>query len=382
MTGERSRRIVDLSGKAVRFTDVFKHLVVPSATLLTAVGAFCLAALVSGCAGKSGANTAGGFVPQERSDDSAYNAIVAGLNGYLFVVGGAGIQRFSIANGIPGKTSVTYAGVYAPIAVDPIAHVFYATNGLTITSFASGTTIPLRKLQVVPPPYTNAQNLTLTSLAVDAQHRLYVGYAWAGVCRVMCGPTVALRGVLVYAPGASGSPNFIQDFFVGVCTGYCPVYSKGSVVLAADSVGELIVLAHGKISGGPAVQCNGVCVYTSPLSNPHLTQTIPQPANGVPVGLAVDASNNLYVDNASSSSSFVSAWRRSSSGKWLINHEISIAGAQSFGSGIAPAAGRLFVPDPAKNAVYDVSSLVSGEQIPVPSLTLSVSSPSGVRFDP
>jgi hypothetical protein len=103
-----------------------------------------------------------------------------------------------------------------------------------------------------------------------------------------------------------------------------------------------------------------------------------------PGGLAVDASDELYVDNAGQgTNSFIAAYPATANGSPKPDRKIKVSGAQSFGNAIAVAASRLIIPDNYANAVYAVRATRKGVQTPIWTLSLpSGFSPQDVKLGP
>jgi hypothetical protein len=202
----------------------------------------------------------------------------------------------------------------------------------------------------------------VAALAVDAQGYLYVGYnyfyeTWSKYCRP-CKNWVAL--VWAFAPGASGNATPAEQWTVECCS--IPSYVGGLVL---DGAGDLLVSVNGKLNN------NCVETFATPATSPKLIRTLTGSGIVAPYGLAVDG-NELYVVNSYGASQgwFVSAYPFDANGSRDPDREIQVAGQMSIGVGIAVGAGRLFVPDPKANSVYELDATKGGTQQPLAMLNV------------
>ena len=302
-------------------------------------------------------------------------ALTQSVRGHLYVADAAGVQRFPIVNGVlAAKSDLAYPGVGAPIIIDPLSHDLYVSHCCFIVAeYASGSTNPVRTLNIPG---------RITGLSVDPQGRLYVGIAAGLRCFRFGYCEFVTNEFLVYSRVASGNANPLQRVIVsesGCIQCALPLY-RYYIALALDKQEELVASSHAPSASSG---CNGVCIYASPATASHLVSTLSGPhITTNPSALAVDTSNELYVGNDPSGSSqpFVSAFHRRTNGNWSFDRETAVVGMKSIGNGIATAAGRLFVPDPLANVVYEVYSTRAGQQNPIS--RLSVVSPEDVQLGP
>jgi hypothetical protein len=325
------------------------------------------------------------ILPQVRSAPLTIeqSALTQTLAGHLYLADAAGVQRFKIWNGVPSSNADrTYVGVHAPIAVDA-AGTLYATTGTSDTS-----------ISVFPfGAFTAARTLTvprIRSLAVDGQGRAYVGWVRiTGGCpfRPDCF-TASTETVSVYAAGASGNASPLKVFAVNdqcATQNYdyhvpppCPGF-VGTNGAAIDAYGDLLLSSPAyQYPGYPTIPA-AIYTYGSPASNPKLVRTL-LPDGILLGGVAIDASDDLYVDINDGSGPIVAVFPLTATGSASPTRKISIAGALSFGKGIATAAGRLFVPDTTRNFVYEVYSMNGALQTPISKL--SVASPVDAKLGP
>jgi hypothetical protein len=278
--------------------------------------------------------------------------------GHLYIAGTLGsspyVERFKVANGIPKATpDRTYMGVGWPIAVDVQGNL-YASALPNIEMFSPDSKKPARSLTVG----------AATSLTVDDQGYLYVGGWWGD-------EEGEYWYVLVYAPGAQGNMRYSQYINIGSCLSQNACGTQGYAGgLAIDVQGNLHVSSIGSSLG--------VLTFASPTTNPTPAGILTGAGITSPWGLAIGAHNELYVDNPNGPDSFVAAYPASANGTQAPDRTIAIAGAQTFGPGIAAQDGRLFVADTAGNAVYEVRAKKGGTQKPI--ATLSAPAPLDVKF--
>ncbi|MBV8636984.1 MAG: hypothetical protein JO322_02805 [Candidatus Eremiobacteraeota bacterium] len=314
-------------------------------------------ALLAACSGQSHFTGATRMLP--ALSDSQSTPV---LTGHLYVANASQVQRFAISGGEPRSSpDLTYAGVSAPIALDA-SNDLYATRGLRIYVYPPGSTTPARSLHIARTTLGGVR-----SLAIDRQRHLYVNLIFRGI-----GPVVDTKAVLVYAANASGNAKPINEIIYDRCSRSfsCILDDNDEGGMAIDESGELLVAS--------TINQNAVRTYASPATQSLLLRTLM--GNGVldPNGVAVDTSDELFVNNPNGTSSFVAVFPATASGSAFPLREISVFGAKSFGRGIATAAGRLFVTDPLANAVYEVPSLTGGQQTPTDKL--SVISPVDVKL--
>jgi len=96
--------------------------------------------------------------------------------------------------------------------------------------------------------------------------------------------------------------------------------------------------------------------------------------------LAIDASNELHVSPNPyfAPSPVVGAFPATASGNQLPDRELLPRNAMSAGTGITTMDGRLFMPDPEANAVYELDASKAGLQTPI--ARLSIQSPRDVAL--
>jgi hypothetical protein len=362
------------------------------------LGTCATIAILAGCAAPPSATSTlpdsmaqvSSVTPQRHdADSSSHPEPDNQLNGHLYVAASgtyssAGlVERFRIAHGVPEpKPDRTYPGVGAPIAVDSAGYLYATLNG----SFGSLCAGYPGAFVVVYPPHSNksvrmltvsctspvGNGAAVTSLFADSHGYLYVGVAGFN------GQALSWY-VNVYSPGASGYEPSVQQIDYGSCNsvgGGC----EGMAGLAGDLQGNLHVSVS---SGNPHPKTPSVLSFASPTTDP--TQIADLTGSGIvaPLGLAIDTSNELYVDNSDGTSSFVSAYRAKANGNLAPDREISVVGEQWFGIGIATGAGRLIIPDSNANVVYAVHARKNGVQSPIWTLSLSPGfSPLDVKLGP
>ena len=375
-----------------------------------ALGICAAVAILAGCGGSQGPASAlpnpmvqvsQAVAQRHDANSSVASTFPAGpdgqLNGHLYVASSGGVmERFRIVHGVPQSTpDRTYSGG-APIAVDSHGYLYASklgiqglcggglfSEGVTIVVYAphSHSTSPVRTLNLSG---GSDEDLGIGSLFADGQGYVYVGVA---VTNTETGMGAFSYGVNVFSPGASGCDGPVQTFDSGRCnnsrfpvvpaahreTG-CPGY--GLTGLAMDAQANLHVSNN--------LSTNSVLSFESPVTDPTQIADLTGPGIVSPSGLAVDASDELYVDNAGQgTSSFVAAYRAKANGSPPPDREISVTGEQSFGNGIAIAAGQLIIPDPTANVVYAVRARKNGVQTPIWTLALSSGfSPQDVKLGP
>jgi hypothetical protein len=167
----------------------------------------------------------------------------------------------------------------------------------------------------------------------------------------------------------------VQQIEIGRLITHAPFLFAGYTAgLAVDAPGELLASSNAVIFTSQ----DAVYAYASPTTGPRRIRTLTGSGISNPQGLAVDALNELYVENSGGTSSFVAAYPATANGNPRPDREITIVGQRSFGTGIATSAGVMFVPDPAANAVYELSATAGGNQTPIS--TLSVPSPEDAKL--
>jgi hypothetical protein len=243
-----------------------------------------------------------------------------------------------------------------------------ALSATTVYVFPQDSTKPTRSLNV---QIGGAHPAIVESLQVDAKGFLYVGYL--AIFTTPHHGSIYDWGVLVYAPGAGGNVAPVQQILIGYRN------SPGHVFgLALDAQGNLLassVAANGGV--------DAVWTYGSPTTNPRLLRTLGGSGVSLPFGLAIDASDELFVVNGTPGSAgpgFIAAFPATATGNPSPDRQITIAGARTIGYGMTTASGVLFATDPAAGAVYEVDATTGGLQTPI--ATLSVSSPSDVKLGP
>lgn len=359
----------------------------------------CVAvAILAGCGSPSTTSTlpnsiaqVSSFIPQRHDADSSARIERDGqLKSHLYVAASgtyssAGpVERFRMADGVPeSKPDRTYPGVGAPIAVDSVGYLYATLNG-NFGSLCSGypgafifvysphSNKPVRMLAVsCTSPI--GDGASVTSLFVDAHGYVYVGVAGFRQSQY------ASWYVNVYSPGASGYESPVQQIDYGSCNtvaGGC----EGIAGLATDLQGDLHVSVS---TGNPHPKTPSVLSFASPTTDP--TQIADLTGSGIaePSGLAIDTSNEMYVDNSEGTSSFVSAYRAKANGSPPPDREITVVGEQWFGRGIATGAGSLIIPDQNANVVYAVRAWKNGAQTPLWTLSLPPGfSPLDVKLGP
>jgi hypothetical protein len=287
------------------------------------------------------------------------------VTGHLFVANGSSVERFKIVGGIPKAPPDLIYGAAMPIALDSVGDLFATSpSHSAILVFPPGSTTPTRTLNLV---LRNAVNIAATCLLVGPFGDLYVGYSADFTVRSGRPPE---SGVLIYAAGASGESRPLQRIIVGRGG------AQGTVSgLVLDSRKELIVAVFG------ILPTNAVYAYSSPTKRPKRIRTLTGPAAMWPVGLALDSSEELYIDNLDPqnvSHSFIAALPVTASGSPQPDRQITIAGAKSLGFGITTSAGILFAPDSVGNAVYEAYATRNGQQSPIS--TLPFTSPTDVKL--
>lgn len=336
------------------------------------------------CVSLAACSAASPIAPQLSSKGVATaerEALLGTFSGHLYVADNYGVERFPITNGIPAtRPDLRYAGVTPPIALDSTNHL-YATSGFNIIVYLPGSTRVARTLHVVSPSNVGIiEEIAIIglvkSLVIDRAGHLFVGLG-VRFCRagsVGCSGPWFAKGVFVYAPNASGSPKpgftFARQCESGFGGYFQAFHDFGG--LALDTLGDLIVATS---------TCqNGVYTIGPPLGQGFVLRIVTGAAVQNPNGVALDSSGVLYVNNPNGNHSFIAAFPVIANGN-IVPRVISIVGEKSFGHGIAAAAGRLFVPDPLNNAVYEISSLGSGAHTPV-ILHIDSGSPTDVKFGP
>ena len=348
--------------------------------LLTKTALAVAVVVFSGC-GHSGI---GGALPQQPPDNAQTMPVPEqsggvpiepeslSFSGHLYVADAAGVQRF------PAPV-LTYSAATSPIVVDG-SNRLYAVNRTCyacITVYAPGAATPVRTLNIIVPPILLQARLgRVSALALDSTGHLYVGVTIL-YCRynMTTGCTLSKRkAALIYAPNASGSPVPRVVVPPNSCSPCSGVFFNDVGGLALDSHGDLIIAS---------VITHKIYTIASPLTAPAFAQPIRTiSGSGVesPAGLAVDSSGVLYVDNPPNGlNNFIAAFPVTANGPVAPTRVISVAGALSFGYGIAVGGGHLYIPDVSGNSVDEVSSLIGGTQTP---LKLSVSSPGDVKLAP
>jgi hypothetical protein len=333
--------------------------------------------------------------PQMPGSQSAVIADRPGsakVPGHLYVAGAAGsnVERFSISDGKPTlPPDLTYSGVGAPIVITSTGHALYATSASTITEFRNGSTKPVLTLNVSPPCNSNCYGGAISSLLVDPEGHLFVGYEYSEkFCHKYYGCLTTIYFVTyVYAAGASGNAQPSVSISAGSCNQTKISQCAGAVSgLSLDAEGELLTSFWESTWFRKVwTTSSAVYAYSSPTSYPKLVRTLTGSGVGFASGLAVDRSDEMYVDNptdppVNTSNSFIAAYPASANGSPPPDREISVPGAQ-FGFGIAVSPLHLlYVPDPVNNVVYELRSSRDGQQKPIS--VLQVSRPEDVKLGP
>jgi len=284
------------------------------------------------------------------------------LGGHLYVGGGPGgsgggyVERFPIVAGAPrSPADVTFPSVTWPIALDGLNNLYAtARSGTSVEVFPPGSTTPSRSLSII---VRHAFSFTLFSLAVGGRGYLYASYG----ATLKDGATET--GVLVYGPAAQGNTPPLRRI----------VTSGGEIGggMALDMTGDILVSTL-----TPAA----VLTYSSPTGAPKLIRTLAGlPGIGGPLGLAIDSSSELYVDNSLTSGSNVAVFPVNSTNPHP-DRQLFVPGAVRFGFGIATSVGELFVPDAGRNMVYELPAGANG--MTQPTATLPVSLPEDVKIGP
>ncbi len=307
------------------------------------------------------------------------------VKGHLYVAGSSAssgtVERFRIIDGVPeSRPDRTYSGVGAPIAIDSHGYL-YATiedaaepcggiGNAEVVVYAPHSNSPVRTLELTP---SFNQYLGISSLFVDREGHVYVG-----ISVTVLGAVGGGWAVNVYSPGAgvgSGCVEPARTFDSGFSQNLGGVYTLAG--LTTDAQGNL----H---ASNNSYDSKTVLSFASPITDPKQIAALTGSGIVSPSGLAVDASDELYVDNAGQGmSSFVAAYPATANGNPKPDRKISVSGAQSFGNGIAVAAGRLIIPDNIANAVYEVRTTRRGTQTPIWTLALSPGfSPQDVKLGP
>jgi hypothetical protein len=291
-------------------------------------------------------------------------------NGHVYVAG-AYVERFRIVDGVPRSTpDRVYAGVAAPIAIDSAGYL-YASGVSSLGSCPSVPAVivfsPRSKKPVRTLPVFCAGDsyfASISGLSVDSGGYLYVALA-VGELLGACSWYVS-----VYPPGGDEPVQTIDEGGGNSPSGDCQQLDG----LVEDGQGDLHVSSTG-------LAVNSVLSFASPITNPTLIADLTGSGIHSPGGLAVGASNELFVDNAGlGGGSFVAVYPATANGNARPRREIRVSGAQSFGTGIAVADDHLLVPDNIANAVYEVLATRRGAQPPI--WTLSVPSPEDVKIGP
>lgn len=338
-----------------------------------------------------GSHIATPSVPNNIRDASATDAatLTVAPTGHLYVADAAGVQRFDVTNGMPAPTpDLSYSGVYAPIALDTL-HYLYAASTSGVNVYLPGSTQLSRTIPIVTLTcgggYTTryiTSEAQVISLTLDKNRYLFVGVSRSSYQFYPASvggfwirsSSIAIR---MFAPGTSTSFHSITEWSASntvVSPPRCATPPHTAFDgLATDSSDELLLSNN---RAAPAVIDAETGIETT---TPKQIRSITGSGVINPNGLAVDPSGHLYVDNENGTSSFVSVYPVTTNGGPAPIQTISIKGAASFGSGIDVASGRLFVPDPLGNSVYEVSASASGAQTP---LTLHVTQPTDVKFGP
>jgi|GEM_PF-6938481 len=296
------------------------------------------------------------------------------LSGHLYVADAAGVQRFAIINGKPSGLPITYTGVTAPIALDSKNHL-YATSGLTVFVYGATSTRPIRSVHVVDTTVTILSHIG--AVAVDQFGHLYltIGVRYCRPASAGC-PIGFAKAVYVYAANATGNAIPLRHYLIDGCPtdiGCFIVTSHDQGGLVLDKAGELLVASVERL---PVIYA-----FSSPETRAINVRSLTGSGVVNPGGLAVDALDELYVDNnPSGSAPFIAAYPATASGRLTPGREIFVRGAKSFGSGMATSASLMFIPDPLANVVYEVNPAKSGLQSPI--ATLSVKAPTDVKIGP
>ena len=291
-------------------------------------------------------------------------------NGHVYVAG-AYVERFRIAHGVPRSTpDRVYADVAAPIAIDSAGYLYASgTSSVGSCPFVPAVIVfsPRSKKPVRTLPVFCASDLysaAISGLSVDSGGYLYVALAVSrleGGCAwyVSVYPRGGDESVQTIDAGAGNSPS-------GDCQQLDGLVEDGQQELHVSSTGLAV---------------NSVLSFASPITNPTLIADLTGTGIRSPSGLAVGASDELYVDNANlGSGSFVAVYPATANGDAHPRREITVSGSQSFGTGIAVADNHLLVPDNIANAVYEALATRGGAQRPI--WTLSATSPEDVKIGP
>lgn len=316
------------------------------------------------CNGQAAFNNGNTLLPKGgvlSSDANSVRTLTTTLfAGHLYVVGATSIERFPIENGVPhANPDLKYLGSYSHIALDSL-HYLYASKGMKVYVFAPNSTAVARTLTVTTGHRTFRG---IESMVLDSQRRLYVTFTtYFDGCSTACFETWNM--VYVYAAGASGNASTLQAIAVedNLHNGSSNTYTPG---LAIDAQGEILV-------SSVMAWTRDVFSYAS-LTASRRTAV----AGGNPFGLAVDTSNELFVDNPNGA---ISVYVRSSAGTWSLSRTVTVIGVSSFGTGIVTAGNRLFLENPTAGAVYEVNSLVAGPQHSI--ATVNVAGAQDVRVGP
>jgi len=243
--------------------------------------------------------------PVQPDRTIAGHLYVAGsqFSSQTFVGGTAGVQRlmrYPLVNGKPGATpDLSFpTKTDGPMAIDKSGNVYSAADCMTINVFPPNKNTILRTLHVNLPCGDHVYFWTvIRGLAVDSNGYLFVStHEDCFSCSTPIAPQLPPTGnpltdckqanyacTLVYAPGASG--NATPLFLINA--GY---YSNG---MALDAAGRLFL--EPSQSDTDATSVNR---WSDVDTNPTLGKTMSGAQMVAPTGLAIDYSQNFFVNSA------------------------------------------------------------------------------------
>lgn len=280
---------------------------------------------------------------------AAVNIAAAGTN--LYALGSSGAIYTSAAK--PVSTATLYVASFGKI--------------LTFPANASG--------NVAPSTNITGSNTGLWSdqaVAVDSGGAIYVANQTGG--------PFSNGSITVYPSGSTGNTTptrTIQSCSANPCTDMTGL--RGPLGIAVDSAGKIYTVNHSSTGSLYSVTVYGA--GASGNAAPLATIIGANTALNYPTGIALDASNNIWVTNYNNSS--ITEYAAGANGnaaplKTIIGSNTSLAGP--WGLAI-DASGTVYVANSSGNYVTEYSASASGNAAPVVTLTSAIFGPDGIALD-